>query len=267
LTPPDLNDEKGPPVSSSVHLIGGGWEPAFAGALYGPFLQEAALVAARGGRPGKPIVACVVLDEGDGRAQFARWAGVLREVANCEPVPVLMSAGAPLDVSELGNADGLLVCGGLTPGYAASMASGAAEVLDWLLLGDRPYAGFSAGAAIAPEWALVGGWQSDGVPICSDDAAEDLDEITVQPGLGLVRFTVDVHCAQWGTLPRLIETVRLRPGQTGIGIDENTALIVGPDSAVVAGRGQVWLVTGRAGDSVEVAPFRAGHRVPVPGSF
>ena len=92
------------------------------GAVYGPFLQEAAVVAARGGRPGKPIIACVVLDEGDGRAQFARWAGVLREVANCEPVPVLMNIGAPLDVSELGNADGLLVCGGLTPGYAASMA-------------------------------------------------------------------------------------------------------------------------------------------------
>ncbi len=252
-------------MSSSVHLIGGGWEPAFAAAVYGPFLQQAAVVAARGGRPGKPIIACVVLDEGDGRAQFARWADVLREVANCEPVPVLMNIGAPLDVSELGNADGLLVCGGLTPGYAASMATGAAEVLDWLLLGDRPYAGFSAGSAIAPESALVGGWRSGGVPICSDDAAEDLDEITVQPGLGLVRFTVDVHCAQWGTLPRLLEAVRHRPGLTGVGIDENTALIVGPDGAVVAGRGQVWLVTGIGNDAVEVTPFRAGQQVPIPG--
>jgi cyanophycinase len=232
--------------------------------LYGPFLQQAAVVAALAGRPGKPIVACVVLDEGDGRAQFARWADVLREVANCEPVPVLMSAGAPLDVSELGNADGLLVCGGLTPGYAASMASGAAEVLDWLLLGGRPYAGFSAGSAIAPELSLVGGWLSGGVPICSDDAAEDLDEITVQPGLGLVGFTVDVHCSKWGTLPRLIEAVRPRPGVSGVGIDENTALIVGPDGAFVAGRGQVWLVNSRGNGTVEVTPFRAGQRVPVP---
>ena len=251
-------------MSSSVHLIGGGWEPTFAAAVYGPFLQEAALVAARGGRPGKPIIACVVLDEGDGREQFTRWASVLREVANCEPVPVLMSAGAPLDVSELGNADGLLVCGGLTPGYAASMASGAAEVLDWLLLGDRPYAGFSAGAAIASESALVGGWQSGGVPICPDDAAEDLDEITVQPGLGLVPLTVDVHCAQWGTLPRLIEAVRLRLGLSGVGIDENTALIVGPDGAAVVGRGQVWLARSIGSGAVEVTPFRAGQLVPIP---
>ena len=80
-------------MSSSVHLIGGGWEPAFAVAVYGPFLQEAAIVAARGGRPGKPIIACVVLDEGAGREQFGRWAGVLREVARiaqglCRLAPV-----------------------------------------------------------------------------------------------------------------------------------------------------------------------------------
>ena len=80
-----------------------------------------------------------------------------------------------------------------------------------------------------------------------------------------MRFTVDVHCAQWGTLPRLIEAVRHRPGLTGVGIDENTALIVGPDGAVVAGRGQVWLVTGIGNDAVEVTPFRAGQQVPVPG--
>jgi len=28
-----------------IHLIGGGWDPAYAGALYGAFLQEAAAVA------------------------------------------------------------------------------------------------------------------------------------------------------------------------------------------------------------------------------
>ena len=132
-------------------------------------------VAGRTGRPGKPVIACVVYDEGDGRAQFARWDDVLTTVGFCEPVPVLVSQDAPLDVQALGNADGLLVCGGLTPGYAAAVAPAAVDVLDWLLLGDRPYAGFSAGSAIAAADALVGGWQSGGVPICPEDAAEDLD--------------------------------------------------------------------------------------------
>src|SRR6058998_520510 len=48
--------------------IGGGWDPAAAAALYGPFLESAGPT---------PVVATVVLDEGDGAAQFARWADVL----------------------------------------------------------------------------------------------------------------------------------------------------------------------------------------------
>jgi cyanophycinase len=248
--------------SSSVHLIGGGWDPEFAATVYGAFLWEASVVAGRTGRPGKPVIACVVYDEGDGRAQFARWDDVLTTVGFCEPLPVLVSPDAPLGVQALGNADGLLICGGLTPGYAAAVAPAAVDVLDWLLLGDRPYAGFSAGSAIAAADALVGGWQSVGVPICPEDAAEDLVELTIRRGVGAVPFLVDVHCAQWGTLPRLICAVRAAAvgGGLGVGIDENTVLIVGPEGAVVRGAGQVWRVADRDG-SVVVTPFREGDVV------
>jgi cyanophycinase len=246
-----------------IHLIGGGWDPGHAAALYGGFLGEAGDVAARSGRPGKPVVACVVYDEGDGRAQFARWESVLTTLAFCEPVPVLIGHDVPLDVSALGNSDALLVCGGLTPGYAAAIAPAAAEVLDWLLLGDRPYAGFSAGSATAAASALVGGWLSGGVPVCPDDAAEDLVEITVQPGLGLVPFLVDVHCAQWGTLPRLISAVGSVPGSSGVGIDENTVLIVDGATALVAGGGQVWHVN-EDGGAVHVRSYRHGQYLTLP---
>jgi cyanophycinase len=225
--------------------------------VYGTFLAEASAVAARTGRPGKPVIACVVYDEGDGRAQFARWEDVLTTIGFCEPVPVLIAADAPLDVRSLGNADGLLVCGGLTPGYAAAAEPAAVDVLDWLLLGDRPYAGFSAGAAIAAADALVGGWRSNGVPICPEDSAEDLAELTVRPGIGVVPFLVDVHCAQWGTLPRLICAVGAAPELIGFGIDENTVLIVGATGAMVQGAGQVWRVDCRNG-SVVVTPLRGG---------
>ena len=144
-----------PPV---IHLIGGGWDPEHAVTVYGGLLAEAGDVAARSGRPGKPVIACVVYDEGDGRAQFARWESVLTTIAFCEPVPVLVGHDAPLDVTALGNSDALLVCGGLTPGYAKAIAPAAVDVLDWLLLGGRPYAGFSAGSVVAAADALVGGW-------------------------------------------------------------------------------------------------------------
>lgn len=247
------------PPAASVHLIGGGWDEASATAVYGPFLTEAGAAAARVGRPGKPVIACVVFDEGDGRAQFSRWEAVLTAAAFCEPVPVLVSDRAPLGIGRLGNADGLLVCGGLTPGYAAAVTPAAVDVLDWLVVGARPYAGFSAGSSIAAIDAVVGGWLDDGIQVCPQDAGEDLEELTIRPGLGLVPFAVDVHCAQWGTLPRLIAAVRAVPGRSGVGIDENTVLIVNGHSAVVSGRGNVWLAREHNG-AVAVRPLSTGER-------
>lgn len=208
------------------------------------------------------MIATIVLDEGDGLEQFERWQAAVKAVAPCQPIPVLVHLATRLDISALGDADGLLVCGGLTPGYADAIVPVAADLIEWLSATGRPYAGFSAGSAIAATTALVGGWLEDGVPICSDDAAEDLDAVTLRPGLGLVPFAVDVHCAQWGTLPRLITAIRSTPGLVGVGIDENTVLTIGADGAVVGGRGQVWLVTGQD-EAAVVTPYRAGQQVPL----
>jgi cyanophycinase len=58
------------------------------------------------------------------------------------------------------------------------------------------YLGFSAAAAIAADQALLGGWRVGEVAVCSEENAEDLDQLSLQPGLGLVRSTIDVHAAQ-----------------------------------------------------------------------
>ena len=252
---------------SALHLIGGGWTPQAAAAVWGPFLADAAAAVLPDGRIGgrpEPTIACVVLEEGDGVEQFARWATTLTAVAPCRPLPVLMEPGARFGIASLPNADALLVCGGLTPAYAAALAPAAADIAGWLREG-RPYAGFSAGAAIAAASAVVGGWLLGGVPICAEDAAEDLDDITVVDGLALSPFTVDVHCAQWGTLPRLIEAVRAAPALVGAGLDEDTALVLRDGTAMVRGRGTVWRVgAAGAGGSVVVTPYRAGQAVPLP---
>ena len=137
---------------------------------------------------------------------------MLRTAGDCAPHPVLVPLGGRLSVAELADSHGLLVCGGLTPGYADALVPRAGELRAWLADGGRPYLGFSAGAAIAATRAVVGGWRAGGVPVCPEDAGEDLDKITVVPGLGLTTWSVDVHCAQWGTLPRLIEAVRTGAG-------------------------------------------------------
>jgi cyanophycinase len=208
------------------------------------------------------VVATVVVDEGDGGQQFTRWADVLTRTAPCEPVPVPILPGEELDIAALGDADALLVCGGLTPAYADALAPAAGDVQEWLADGNRPYAGFSAGAAVASARAVVGGWRVAGTPVCPEEAAEDLDEVAVVPGLCLVPWTVDVHCAQWGTLPRLLAVLGRLGSGAGLALDEDTAVHLDGDGGRVAGRGAAWRVA--AGDPVgplAVARLAAGSRV------
>jgi cyanophycinase len=219
---------------SKIFLIGGGWDTDANPKLYAQFL-DAAVTAA-------PPVACVVLDEGDGEQHFERFAAALRSAGNCHPVPILVPLGGVFDPASLTDADALLVCGGPTPAYAAAMHPARDAIQAWLADGPRPYVGFSAGAVIAAERAIIGGWRLDGVPVCPEDAAEDLDEVAVVDGLGLVPFAVDVHCAQWGTLPRLVGAVQHGAVARGIALDENTMLTLDGRGGTVAGLGHAWEV-------------------------
>lgn len=229
----------------TVHLVGGGRDERSAGVLYGPFLAEAGP---------DPVVACVLLDEGDVPEQFARWSAALTAAGPCRPFVVPVVPGAVFDPAVLDGADAVFVGGGLTPEYAAALAGPLGRRLAERPL---PYAGFSAGAAIAAERAVVGGWLSDGVPVCPEEAAEDLAEIEVRPGLGLVVPAVDVHAAQWGTLPRLVEAVAGGAVPYGVAIDENTVLAVDGPVAVVRGVGRVH-VARPADGGVELRSYRAG---------
>lgn len=229
-------------------LIGGGWTSH---ELYIPFISAAGPAAS---------VACVVVDEGDGPEYYARFAAALTAAGPCRPAPVLVPVGGELSPGFLDGVDALLVCGGLTPAYASALAPVAAEVRAWLA-GGRPYAGFSAGSAVAAQRAVVGGYLLDGRAVCPDDAAEDLDPVTVVDGLGLVPFAVDVHAAQWGTLGRLCAAVGAGLVPSGVAIDEDTALLLDGPEATVTGTGAVHVVR-RDGAGVSVVSVPAGGQVP-----
>ncbi|OKJ71023.1 hypothetical protein [Streptomyces sp. CB02460] len=238
-----------------VHLIGGGWDEAAAPLVYGPFLTEAGAEA---------TVGCLLVHEGDGPEQFTRYATALRRVApGVRPVPLLVPEGGVFDPGELAGLDGLLVGGGLTPAYQAALAPVREAVARIVAERGLPYAGFSAGAVVAARRALVGGRLDRGVPVCPDDAAEDLEEIEVRDGLGLVPYTVDVHTSAWGTLGRPAAAVARGDAECAVALDENTLLTVAPDGrAVVAGTGRARLVR-RADEpgAVVVRALRAGDRL------
>jgi cyanophycinase len=240
-------------MTRDLFLLGGGRGEEAAAANYALFLD------ACGTR--QPRVGCVVVDEGDGDEVFHRFAHLLTLAGNCEPVALLIHPGVAFDTATLAGHDALFVCGGLTPAYAAALTPAAPAIRDWLISGDRPYAGFSAGAAIAATRAVVGGWLLDGVPICHEDCAEDLDELSIVDGLGLTSFAIDVHCAQWGTLSRLVAAVSSGAVTAGIGLDEDTMLTVRHDSQAmtVTGLGHGWLVTRNSDEAVDVRVVGPGQ--------
>lgn len=226
----------------SIHLVGGGWSPLGTHGVYDEFLVEATARAAADGRTVPLIgVLLVAADDEVGDEHESLYRAALVDVAPCEPVVARLTEGGAFALDVLSDIDALLVAGGLTPAYLAAVSPLVDRIRD-LVAGGMPYLGFSAGAAIASEFAIVGGWLIDGVAVCPEVAGEQLDEVTVVEGLGLVDLAVEAHAAQWGTLTRLIAATEAGLVDGGVAIDEFTVAIVRDDDLRVEGIGNVWRV-------------------------
>lgn len=240
-----------------VFLLGGGWNETAFPLTYGRFVA-----AVPDG--GAPRIACVLLDGEERDAYFARSAAALAAGGAADVFPVFVSPERPLRADDLAPANEVLVGGGLTPAYHDAIRPTAETWLPWLRDRGIPYAGFSAGAAIAPERGIGGGWKlrrgADDLVVCSEDVSEDEEYLDVRPGLGLVPFAVDVHASQWGTLTRLLHAVRTGLVPEGWAIDEETMIEVSDGTIAVHGLGSAYRVRGAA-DALRVEILGAGdHR-------
>jgi cyanophycinase len=216
-----------------VFLIGGGRGDDAVRASHAPFVEAVA---------DKPIVT-FVLDDGED-TDVDRWTSALTLASATDVRPVVVSKQRPPTPDDLDGAGGVFVAGGWTPGYHEALV---AAGTDWLPP-DVVFAGFSAGAAIAGRWAIVGGWRLGDLAVCADEAGEDLEQLTVHRGLGLVPFAVDVHATQWGTLTRLTHTVRVGLAPEGWAIDEGTVVVHDGERVRVEGLGVAYRVSGGEGD-------------------
>jgi cyanophycinase len=98
-------------------------------------------------------------------------------------------------------------------------------------------AGTSAGASIMSATMIVGG---------QGDEPARRAVLSMCPGLGLLPGTViDQHFAQRGRLNRLLAAISQNPGILGVGIDEDTAVVVHEDTLSVIGSGTVTFLDGR----------------------
>lgn len=118
------------------------------------------------------------------------------------------------------------------------------------LIGDTPFeigvrqiyenggviAGTSAGATAMGETMLLKGGNSVSCKI---------GDIHMAPGLGLMpNVIIDQHFAERGRVGRLLGAIAMNPRILGIGIDEDTAILVSGDTFEVIGSGAVYIVDG-----------------------
>lgn len=99
-------------------------------------------------------------------------------------------------------------------------------------------AGTSAGASAMSSNMIVGGMS---------DASARRENVRMAPGLGyLPDLVIDQHFAQRGRISRLLAVLSQNPSLLGVGVDEDTAFIVGPDRLLrVLGTNTVTILDGR----------------------
>lgn len=191
-------------------------------------------------RARKRSVVVATISSGYPRDQWVAYSGLFKELA--------ASDVAWLDLEERGGAFGekgvaLLSSAGcvfFTGGdqvRITSRLSGTpleAAVRDLYQRGGV-VAGTSAGATAMSEVMLIAGQD--------EHLTKIRNSLHMAPGLGLLPgVIVDQHFAERGRLNRLVGAVAQNPRLLGIGLDENTAIVVEGDCFQVMGSGSVYVV-------------------------
>lgn len=121
-----------------------------------------------------------------------------------------------------------------------------------------PVAGTSAGAAFIPEHMIIGG-KSGAVP--------RVGGVMMAPGLGLTnKIMIDQHFSQRNRLGRLLTALSYNPYKTGVGVDEDTAAVIGPDSVIEAvGSGVLTIIDMSNVEFTSVARAQEGDAISLVG--
>lgn len=149
------------------------------------------------------------------------------------------AADLPASARAIDEADAVFMTGGdqtrlmsVLAGSAASAAMRAGFETRGLCI-----AGTSAGASVMSDHMMAGG---------EVKSPPTKDMVMLARGLGLLHgVIIDQHFSERGRLPRLFSALAQQPSLLGLGIDEDTALVVRPfDSVEVVGTGAVTVVDG-----------------------
>lgn len=163
-------------------------------------------------------------------------------VADCQPIdiPDRAAANSPGVTDQILGADGIFISGGdqrrlmdLVWETEAFQALHRTFHLRGCCVG-----GTSAGAAVLSRHMLV---QGEATRLPEKEAAE------LDIGLGFVADAIiDQHFSERGRLARLLSVLAQKPHMLGVGVDENTALVIERGLGIeIVGAGAVTLIDGR----------------------
>ena len=180
----------------------------------------------------------------------ADYEQVFRRLGADRTVPLRLrgrsDADGPDAAKVLEDATGVFIAGGDQSRLRTLVGSRINEILrDRLSAADGlVVAGTSAGATAMGRTMILGG------------EGADVSAATVRtgPGLGLIpKVLIDMHVGERGRLPRLLSAVALDPDHLGVGIDENTGILVGGGRFEVLGTGVATVVDAEQATVVHAA--------------
>jgi cyanophycinase len=226
---------RSPQVRGTLFIVGGGAQPD---ELVKDFIALA-------GGPGKARIAILPMATSDAVATGAEKKAQLDSMGADSFVVNFTRAQADDDslVRRLSSATGIWFPGGdQTPLAAALRGSAALRAIQDRYRSGAVIGGTSAGAAVMSDSMITGNQFWPGMSAAVDSPSFSRigrRTIEVTPGLGFLHGAiVDQHFIRRQRENRLISVVLERPSLLGVGIDEGTALEVGPDGK--------WTVLGRS---------------------
>ncbi len=176
-----------------------------------------------------------------------RYRSVFTELGAAEVVPLNAVSRAQANDEHaariIGDSTGIFMTGG-NQLRLSSMLGGTR-------LADAIMARFMAGAVVAGTSAGASAISSHMIAFGASGATPKHRMAQIAAGLGLLPgVIVDQHFQQRNRLGRLLSLIAQNPSLLGLGVDEDTAGVVGPDQVMeVIGRGSITVVDGAASET------------------
>jgi cyanophycinase len=237
-------------VRGAILAVGGGEDKLGDRVVLKHFVELA------GGRDARIVVVPTASRVQDCGAQYEDLfqrleAGSVRAL----PVQTRADAARPELLDTLADATGIFMTGGSQLRLGSTLGgTPLARTLRRAHAGGAIVAGTSAGAAFLSEHMIATG---------DNGAVSRSRGVTLAPGLGLTnRVVIDQHFSQRDRLGRLLAALAYNPFAVGIGVDEDTAAVIGADDVLhVVGSGGVTVVDPGHVNFTSVG--RAGRNDPV----